>query len=174
MHKKELLIAAGLVALAFAGRLLPHLPDATPLTAVTLASAVYLGRRWALMTPLLVVFVSDLFLGFYDWRIMASVYGSWLVIGFLGFMLERYPGVLSIAALTLGSSLLFFVITNFAVWAFSPWYPKDLAGLLYCYEMGLPFLRNMMLGDLLYTPLLLGMLGVVRGFIRAKSPAYAK
>ncbi len=174
MHKKELLIGAGLVALAVAGRLLPHLPDATPLTAITLASAVYLGGRWALMTPLLVVFVSDLFLGFYDWRIMASVYGSWLVIGFLGFMLERYPGALSIAALTLGSSLLFFLITNFAVWAFSPWYPKDLAGLLYCYEMGLPFLRNMMLGDLLYTPLLLGMLGVVRGFIREKSPVYAK
>ena len=174
MKWSDYILVACLVALAVAGRLLPHLPDATPLTAVTLASVAYLGKRFALAVPLIAIFLSDLVIGFYDWRVMASVYGSWLLIGLVSTVIKKYPGVLPVAAATVASSVLFFIVTNFAVWAFSPWYPKDLSGLLYCYGMGLPFLRNMMLGDLLYTPALLGMLGVVRRFIKVSSPAYAQ
>ena len=117
-------------------------------------SAVYLGRKWAIILPLVTLFISDLSIGFYDWRVMASVYGSFALVGVLSLLLRKYPNILTGAAITALSSFLFFLITNFAVWAFSPWYEKSLTGLLYCYTLGLPFYRNMALGDALYTPLL--------------------
>ena len=53
-------------------------------------------------------------------------------------------------------SVSFFLITNTAIWWLTPWYEKSLSGLLYSFELGLPFLRNMLLGDLVYTFTLLG------------------
>jgi hypothetical protein len=50
----------------------------------------------------------------------------------------------------LSSSIGFFALTNAAVWAFSPWYEKSLAGLLYCYTLALPFFKTMLYGDLVY------------------------
>ena len=61
-----------------------------------------------------------------------------------------------IAPVLASSSLLFFVTTNFAVWAFSPLYAPNLAGLSKCYLAALPFLRNMLEGDLFWGFLLFG------------------
>ncbi len=169
MKKQEILIALGLLILALAGRFLPHLPDATPLTAVFIGSALYLRQKWAILVPLLAVFFSDFFLGSYDWRMMACVYGSWAFIGILSLFIKKYPGAISVGIMTISSSLLFFLTTNFAVWAFSPWYAKSLAGLMYCYEMGVPFLRNMMIGDLIYVPLMVGVLAAFRSPARLRS-----
>ena len=156
MQYKNILVALGLILFALVVRLVFHLPDATPITAIALVSGFYLGRSWAVIVPLVALFLSDLLIGFYDWRVMLSVYGSFALIGALSYILKKYPTVLTGLALTATSSLLFFIVTNFAVWAFSPWYAKSLEGLLYCYTLGLPFYRNMFLGDALYTPLLFG------------------
>jgi uncharacterized membrane protein YcgQ (UPF0703/DUF1980 family) len=61
-----------------------------------------------------------------------------------------------LAPLALSSSLIFFVTTNFAVWAFSGMYTPDLAGLIHCYVSALPFLQNTMIGDMFWTMLLFG------------------
>src|SRR3989338_480383 len=53
-------------------------------------------------------------------------------------------------------SILFFLITNWAVWAFGELYTKDLGGLLMSYTMGLPFFRNTLLGDLFYVAVFFG------------------
>ena len=159
MKFNQLLIMGALVGFAVAVRLVFHLPNATPLTAIAFVSSLYFGRRYAILLPLLALFLSDLVIGFYDWRIMLSVYGSFALIGVVSFAIKKYPGVLSGAALVFASSLFFFVVTNFAVWIFSPWYAKSIEGLLYCYTLGLPFYRNMLLGDALYTPLLFGVFG---------------
>ncbi len=170
MRYKNFLIAFGLVLFTLAVRLAFHLPDATPITAIALISGVYLGRTWAVAVPLLALLLSDLIIGFYDWRVMLSVYGSFALIGIGSFILKRYPNLFTGAALVLASSFLFFIVTNFAVWAFSPWYAKTVEGLVYCYTLGLPFYRNMLLGDVLYTPLLFG--GCVYGsevIVRART-----
>ncbi len=146
----------GLVAFAIFVRLAFHLPNATPITALALVSSLYIGRRWAVIVPLVALFLSDLLIGFYDWRVMLAVYGSFASIGVASMLLRKYPTKLVGAGLTLGSSLFFFLTTNFAVWAFSPWYAKSVAGLLYCYTLGLPFYRDMVLGDMIYVPLLMG------------------
>ena len=100
---------------------------------------------------------SDAVLGFYDWKILASVYSSFLLIGCISRYMRKYSSALAVGGLVVSASVLFFLITNATVWLFSPWYEKSLSGLLYSYTLGLPFLRNMLLGDLVYTFALLGM-----------------
>lgn len=157
MERRTLLIAAvALIGIGLAGRLLPHLPNATPVTALIFAGAFFFGRNISLLLPFAVLLLSDLIIGLYDPLIMLSVYGSFTLIAALSWLARKRPSILSVGYSVIGSSLLFYLSTNAAVWWFSPWYEKSFAGLLYSYELGLPFLRNMMLGDLIYTPLILG------------------
>jgi len=157
MKKHTLLIAiVALIIIGVAGRLIPHLPNATPITALIFATSIYFGRTLSLLLPLAVLLLTDLIIGFYDPIIMLSVYGSFALIALLSWYTHKKPGILSTGYSVLGSSILFFITTNVAVWWFSPWYAKSFEGLLYCFELALPFLRNMMLGDLIYAPLILG------------------
>jgi hypothetical protein len=57
---------------------------------------------------------------------------------------------------SLSASLVFYIITNFAVWIASPYYPQNLAGLIECYTLALPFLKNGILGDMFYSAVLFG------------------
>lgn len=176
MKKEQILTALALVGIGIAGRLMPHYPNATPITALALAGKRYLGRRWSLILPIAAMLASDFIIGFYNWRVMASVYGSFLLVGLLSWCLKKNSGPIALGIVVLGSSLLFFLVTNFAVWLFSPWYAKSLAGLLYCYALGIPFLRNMVVGDLLYTSALLGagkLIGYTRLYMFKQQPLVA-
>ena len=157
MYKKILAIAS-LIGIGIAGRLLPHVPNATPITAITFAAQKHVGRVWSFIVPLSAMVISDAFVGFYDWKILISVYSSFILIGFISQWVKKHTSPLAITALTMAASVTFFLVTNFAVWMFSPWYEKSLSGLFYCYTLGLPFLRSMVLGDLFYTFVLLGIL----------------
>ena len=150
MYKKILTIA-GLVGVGVLGRLVPHAPNATPITAITLAARRHVGRVWAFVVPMAAMVLSDMVLGFYNWKVLASVYGSFLLIALLSHFLQKSSSPFAPVAFAVAGALLFFITTNFAVWVLSPWYEKSFAGLLYCYTLGLPFLRNMLLGDVAYT-----------------------
>lgn len=169
IFKKEtplkLIFALSFVLIGIVSRLLPHPPNFTPLTAIALFSGTYLTRKTALLIPLTTMIFSDLILkNYYDLPVMASVYGSFLAIALLGLWLKNHKRWGIIGATTILSSLLFFTITNFAVWAFTPWYAKNLSGLTQCYLLALPFLKNTLLGDIFYTGCLFGFyeLAVVR------------
>lgn len=151
-----------LIFFAIAVRLFPHAPNMTPITAIAFVGSLYLKRRWAILLPILALFLSDLLIGFYDWKIMLTVYGSFALIGFLSLVAAKYRALLPVGLSVIGASLIFFLITNGAVWAFSPWYEKSISGLLYSYELGLPFLRNMLIGDVLYTTALVAVFECVR------------
>ncbi|MBI2004962.1 hypothetical protein HYS79_02265 [Patescibacteria group bacterium] len=153
---KKFLVVAGLVGVGIAGRLLPHAPNTTPITAITIAAQKHLGKWWAFAVPMVAMIASDAVLGFYDWKVLASVYGSFLLIGIMSRFVRKHSSALSVAGLAVAASILFFLITNASVWLFSPWYEKSLSGLFYSYTLGLPFLRNMLIGDLVYTFALLG------------------
>jgi hypothetical protein len=61
-----------------------------------------------------------------------------------------------IAGAALASSIIFFVLTNFGVWAFGSWYPKTWEGLVACYVAAIPFFHNTLLGDAFYVSVLFG------------------
>jgi hypothetical protein len=155
-NMKKILSILSLVAIGVIGRLIPHLPNATPITAISFAARRHVGAMWAFIIPVAAMVLSDIIIGFYDWRVLLSVYASFLMVAYLTRFAPRGSGAARILLATVGASLLFFGVTNFAVWYFSPIYAKTFAGLLQCYFFGLAFMRNMLIGDIGYTLLILG------------------
>lgn len=143
-------------------RLVPHLPNFVPIAAMALFGGTYLNKKYALIIPLAIMFVSDYIIGFYNPWIMLSVYGSFLLIGLLGLWLKNHKTVANVVGASIFGSIIFFVLTNFAVWAVPhSMYPHTLQGLISSYTMGLPFFRNTLLGDLFYVTMMFGLYEVV-------------
>jgi hypothetical protein len=155
MLKPRLIALLSIVLAAAALRLLPHPPNLTPIAAVALFGGAYFqDRRLAFAAPLGPLLLSDLVLGFYPG--MPVVYLSFTLVVPLGLWLRPRRRPVPIAGAALCGSLLFFVLTNFGVWAASGLYPMTLSGLTECYVAALPFCRNEILGDLCYALLLFG------------------
>ena len=161
MNKKTVAVL-GLIGVGIMGRLAPHMPNATPMTAITLAAQKHLGKRWTFAIPLAVLIVSDAFIGFYNWKILISVYGSFALIALMSVLLGARRGVFATLITAAAGSVVFFLVTNFAVWLFSDWYASSIAGLLYCYELGFPFFRSMLIGDICYTFVIMGAFELAR------------
>jgi hypothetical protein len=153
----DLLAVASLVGIDIAARILPHAPDFTPVAATALfAASVLRVRALSIVVPVAGMWLGDLLLGFYDFRVMAAVYAA-LALPAVALCLSRRlrrPGM--IVPVLLSTSLTFFLVTNFAVWAFSPLYAANTAGLVKCYVAALPFLQNMIAGDLFWGLVLFG------------------
>lgn len=141
---------------SFAARFIEHAPNFVPIGALALWSGAYLTRKVSLFIPLLVMFLSDFIIGFYDWKVMLSVYFGFAIMVLLGRMVQRQKTASNVIFASFGGALLFYLITNFAVWASSAWYPQNLYGLLSSYTLALPFFRNSLLGDLFYGAVFFG------------------
>jgi hypothetical protein len=160
MEKPRFATLAGMIFLAAASRLIPHPPNFTPLAAMALFGGAYLSdKRLAFGLPLAALLLSDAVLGFY--HDMIWVYGSFALMVCLGLQLQSRRRLLPIAGAALASSVLFFVITNFGVWASGGLYPLTLTGLGACYVAAIPFFQNTIAGDLVYTALLFGGFAIV-------------
>jgi hypothetical protein len=128
----------------------------TAVGAIALFSGYYFkDKRMAFAVPMLIMLLSDWYIGFYDWKLLLSVYLSFALIVLLGIMIKDKKWFVALPVSLIGT-VLFFLITNGAVWAFTPWYPHTLSGLILCYVEGLPFVKNNFLGDLTYTFLFFG------------------
>lgn len=150
----DIILGITLVILGATARLLPHPANFVPLGAIAIFSGLFLPRKLALWLPLVALFVSDLFIGFYMWEVMGTVYASFLLTTFVATKIQ--PKFASVTGVTLVSSLFFFLTTNAAVWAFGTMYTRDVTGLIQSYTMALPFFRNSLLGDLFFTGILVG------------------
>ena len=142
MNRRDLIVLS-LLVLAVITRLLPHPPNVTPIAAIALFGGCNIkDKNLAFVLPLLCMFLTDLFLGFHI--IMPFVYLSFMCISYIGINSEKITN-----GTIFGSSLLFFLVTNFGVWFFG--YPNTLAGLVSCYTLALPFFVNKIIGDLVFT-----------------------
>lgn len=131
-------------------RFLPHSPNLTPVGAAVVATGFLSPKKSLLIFPLIALFVSDLFIGFYSFPVMLSVYVGFLIMGLCGRLFGKYRDPLFATIASISGSLFFFFITNSAVWAFTPMYAKNISGLLQSYVMALPFFRNSLLADIGY------------------------
>jgi hypothetical protein len=151
-----------LVAFGVLGRWLQPEWNATPIAAVALfAGYFFAGRmRWALSTPIAVLVISHQLMPAYaSWAVMAVVFAAFILPVLLGNMLSRKMSAGRFAAATLMPSLVFYIATNFAVWAFqgsTMGYTMDAAGLVSCYLHALPFYRWMLCSDLIYVAVVFG------------------
>jgi hypothetical protein len=168
---KTAVISLLLIAICVAGRMSAHTPNFTPVVAAALFAGFLFRSPAAILLPLSAMLISDLLIGFYDWRIMLIVYASLAVPAFLGLWLHDRMTAPRILGSTISSSVVFFVATNFAVWAFSGMYEISLAGLTACYTAALPFFRYSLAGDFAWSAALLG--GYLLAAKLASSPSFA-
>ncbi len=143
-------------------RLVPgRWPNFTPIAAIALFGGATFERRWlGIAVPLLAMLLSDWILGFHNQ--MGAVYFCFGLTWAIGRIGLAHPTAGRIFGASVLSSVLFFLITNGAVWYGSSFYPQTLTGLLACYTAGLVFYNqtsfalNALLGDLFFSGLLFG------------------
>ncbi len=161
MNRASRLQLLGLFTVVLVGaglRLVPHPSNFSPITAMALFGGAYfarnLGKGWALALPVAALFLSDLVLGFHS--LMPAVYGSFMMVALLGMALGPKPSALRVGLASVSGSILFFVITNLAMWWTAGMYEKTSAGLVQCFVMALPFFQQALAGDLVYSAVLFG------------------
>lgn len=155
--RTDLALVAFLIALDVAARLLPHVWGFAPVAASGLFAARMLRMPvLALIVPVAAMALTGPALGADDWRISMIVYAAIAVPALLGMASRRWHGALPVVGTMLVSSLVFFALSNAAVWAFSGMYPLTVAGLTQCYVAALPFLDKTVMGDLIWTGVLFG------------------
>ncbi|EMF81740.1 hypothetical protein LEP1GSC188_2232 [Leptospira weilii serovar Topaz str. LT2116] len=152
------------VILSGISRFLPHPPNFTLVGAMTVYSGARIQGWKSFVYPMFMIFVTDFILsrihGF-DWFYegLPFVYCSLLINVLLGrIFLKNNNKLISVFGVSLLASAQFFVLSNFSVWAFSSLYPKTLEGLLTCYIAAIPYFGGTLLGDLIYTSILFGVL----------------
>jgi len=160
---------AVLILIAAATRFLPHPANFTAIGAMALFGTARLqDKRLAFGLPIAAMLISDLFIPFgYN----PSVYLSFALIAALGLSLRNTYKVLPIAGASLASSLIFYIITNFAVWMGDNgvMYSKNIDGLWMSYTAAIPFFWNGLAGDLFFTAVLFGSYSFVSKYSLAKT-----
>ena len=139
-------ISLGIFIALAVTRLIPHPPNFTSLIALSFYVPIFFGLRFipAIIGSFL---ITDLFLGFHSLQFFT--WGSVLIIGYLSKYFTanfktRISGVLI-------GSLLFFIISNFGVWAIGSTYTMDLQGLISCYVAGIPFFDETLLSTIIFS-----------------------
>lgn len=161
-------VLVAFILIAAFSRIIPHMPNFSPLGAIGLFGAAHFQKKWqAFLIPIAATWLSDLFInnviyaqfypkftwlyeGFY-WQ-----YGSYGLITFAALFIFKEINTQKVLAGALTSSLIFFLITNLGCFPGSIIYPQNLNGLFTCYAAGIPFLKGTILSDLFFSGLLFG------------------
>ena len=127
-------------------RFIDHPPNFTPMLSIALLSGLYIKNKWGFLLPLAIVLFSNYFLEPGSMYVMIPIYISYFLIYLYGAYFSKNTFLDVFKSSFLGA-VLFFIITNFAVWINciifnSFFYSHDIAGLISCYYNGLPFFRN--------------------------------
>lgn len=178
----EILLIAALILLAGLGRLVSNELQLWNFTAIG-ASALFGGvvikdKRLAYILPLATLFLTDLFFelftnipGFYGMQ-MIFVYGAFLLITLVGTRIKKV-NALTILLASIGTGVLFFLVSNAGVWLLDNMYPRTFSGLIACYAAAIPFFRNDMfgnfflntiMGSVFYSALLFGAYALIKRY----------
>jgi len=146
------------------------LPNFAPIGALALFSGVYLRKKYALVIPLVAMVVSDIFIGWHN--LVLFTWGSFALICVIGWWVRKRKNIFTIIGGSLTGSILFFLITNLAVWAFTPLYTKTAVGLVQCFTMAIPFFRNTILGDLFFVGVFFGLYELLTYWVKKRQPFF--
>lgn len=146
-----------------------HPLNFAPLTAIALFATAYLPKRWmGLVLAFMSWVISDIFVNAYTQNEYAhnetyfysftaiGVYLSLLLIIALAGTLRKGVGFGKLLGVTLGSTLIFFFVTNSLCFFEGNLYGPGIQGYVKCMAAGIPFYRNTFLGDLFYVTVFFG------------------
>lgn len=153
-----LLLALGVASRWIAAENQPGLTNFTAIGATALfAGYFFRSRLAALLVPLALMVVSNLCLRQYNnFGQLAIVYVALLVPVAIGMLLKRNLRWWTVGVGAVASSVSFFLLTNFAEWAFYNLYPHTASGLVEGYVAAIPFFRNTLASDLMFSTLIFG------------------
>lgn len=175
--KNKLLIPA-IILLGACSRLIPHPMNFTPIAALALFGGSYIkDKKMAFILPMAALLFSDILLqitsgnGFHDQMIW--VYGSMALVTLIGFYIRENLKTSNILVGSLLGSILFFMLTNFGVWALG-YYGHTVSGLVQCYVMAIPFFKGTLLGDLFYNAAFFGSYALITRYMPSFAVKRAK
>ena len=161
-----------LALVAALARLLPHIPNFTPVESLTLFSTAYiLRKRWAFILSVILLYISDFIINntiarsffpdheglvwFSQYMIFTVV--SMALIVLVSSKLLRKVHVGNVILSVFVASVIFFIVTNFGSWVGEKSiYTRDLSGLMTSFAAGLPFFRSSLISSLLFSTILFG------------------
>ncbi len=164
-------LAIGLIIVGVISRFLPHPPNFTAIAAVSLFAGAVLASKWlAFILPLGVMYLSDFVINntvsrpFFPDRegmIFWADYMVWVYLGIAAtvligmfFLKKRSP--LKLIGAGIGSGLIFWLLSNFGILIQPGGYPETMSGAMACYSAAVPFLRNALMGDIIFVLLIFG------------------
>lgn len=151
IFSSRVLVAVLITVAAVVWRVLEIAPNVSPIAAMALLSGATFAWPWSLLAPLAAQVAADAVIGFDEWAVTAAVYASFLLTVLLGRAMRVRRGAWRILGASLASSILFYLITNAAVWLWSGMYATSLDGLITSYYFAIPFFRNMLFGDMVFS-----------------------
>lgn len=144
------------VVFAVLAKIMPHTPSLSPLNNFYLHAGSKLTKKLATVIVLMSTFLADIILSYFNGY---SVFGYWsfftysgfVMIALLGSKISQTASMKKLICCVISCSFIFWTWTNFGCWLLMPIYTKNLFGLINCYTKALPFLRNAVFGDLLWS-----------------------
>ncbi len=167
------------ISLVFVGifsRIIPHIPNVTAVTATALfAGAILSSRVLALAVPVVMMYFSDFFINntmhrsFFPEKeglIFWTDYMPWVYLGIIaavmiGSFALKNRNTKKVIGASLLASFVFFLLSNIGIWLQPEGYPENIAGLASCLTAALPFLRNALIGDLVFAMIIFGIYDLV-------------
>ncbi len=149
-------------------RLMQLVPNLSPVAAMALfAGAKFNDKKLAFIVPFAALLLSDLVLGLHS--TMIFVYSAFALTVLAGISLRKHQNIISITLMAIGSSLMFYLVTNAGVWLMYDTYAPGFAGLMEAYIAGIPFYQNTLLGDLAFTAVLFGGYALIQQSFKPKA-----
>jgi len=128
----------------------------TPVGAALLFFGAHQARKH-MWIPVALLAGSDLVLNLfvYHYPVRAEVYVSWAwyaAIVLLGSLLRDNASTVRVLGASLATAGSFFVISNFTAWlVMDGLYARSIQGLMTCYVAAIPFFRNELVSDVLFS-----------------------
>ena len=133
---------------------IPHMWNFTAIGALAIfAGSQFDNKRFAFLIPLAAMALADICIGN---GFSVTAYLGFISMVACGVYIRKNTSVTNVATASIVGSIVFFLITNFALLYSPALYPHNLTGVATSYLMGLPFLRNMLIGDAFYGLALFG------------------
>jgi hypothetical protein len=166
-----IILAAGIFRLLTASNTLTPLANFTPLGAMALFGGCYYQDKWkAYFLPLLTLWLTDVilnrFLFFHEWVFFYSgfawVYASFALMVLIGQYIKKVS-FKSVVLSAVAGALMHWLISDFGVWLGGGTniltglpYTRDWNGLMMCYYLAIPFMKNMAIGNVVFSAVFFG------------------
>ncbi|MBL7864632.1 MAG: hypothetical protein JNK10_07140 [Cyclobacteriaceae bacterium] len=165
-----LIVIAAVFRLVQSSPVFSILSNVTPVGAIALFGGTYFSDRWkAFVAPLLALAISDLFLNrmYYTgtWVFLYDgvmwTYLSFAVMVIMGMFIKKVS-ILTVGLAAIGATVTHWIISDVHIWLTGtdivtglP-FTKDFSGFARCLTLALPFMRNMLVGNLVFCAVLYG------------------